>query len=192
MTRIWYGSQRHGLNIPFPIRTLYHFNGPKSNADPMPQMLAQNTARSPIIHELLDGNLLDELAQGAKLQHFGRDEQAIAQGELNDCLYVVLSGKATLTVSRENRQEDVMQLERGDFFGAMALLSSQPSPVSAIATEDLTVLTLTSAMMHRLVEQKPSLALEISQAIEMRQRAIGQIESYNSATEDAFLMLGAE
>ncbi len=176
MTRIWYGAQRHGLNIPFPIRTVYHFSGPKANADPMPQVLAQNINRSLIIHEILDGDLLDDFAQGAKFQHFGRGEQMIVEGDLNEYLYIILSGRAKLTITKLGEQEELMQLGRGEFFGAMSLLSSQPSPVTAIALEDLTVLTLTSDMMNQLVEHRPSLALDIGQVIEMRQRAIDLVK----------------
>ncbi len=174
MTRIWYGAQRHDLNIPFPIRTLYHFNGPKANEDPMPQVLEQQTDRSPIIHELLDGNILDEVGQGANLQYFGRDEQIIAEGERSDYLYIMLSGQVKLTTHVKGNLEEIMTLGQGEFFGAIAVLSNQPSPVSITALEDATVLRLTLSMMHQLIDRRPSLALEIGQVIELRQRAIQQ------------------
>ena len=133
----------------------------------MPQVLEQQTSRSPIIHELLDGNILD--------------------GDRSDYLYVMLSGQVKLTIREKGIQEEVMTLGQGEFFGAMAVLSNQPSPVSITALEDVTVLTLTLEMMHQLIDRKPSLALEIGQVIEVRQRAIQQFRSPSHLIQDSTL-----
>ncbi|MEY3826728.1 MAG: hypothetical protein RLZZ148_1545 [Cyanobacteriota bacterium] len=60
MTRIWYAAQRNNLNIPFPIRTLYHFHGPTS--------LAQGTEKKfygeTVVHQGSVNNALYVLISG--------------------------------------------------------------------------------------------------------------------------------
>ncbi|MGI9173700.1 MAG: hypothetical protein ACR2GR_00065 [Rhodothermales bacterium] len=76
MTRIWYAAQRNQLNIPFPIRTLYHADG--GEADSAQEALDRDMAAVPLFGQDLGGDGgLDSLAQEATLQHFGVGERVL-------------------------------------------------------------------------------------------------------------------
>ncbi len=171
MTQIWYASQREKINIPFPIRTVYTFDGDtedRSTPDAMRQ--AGNTA---LLRGAFDGDQLDALGQGASLKHFGRGETALAQGGYGERLFLVVAGSALL-VNRgpDARTRELFSLQRGDFFGEISLLSGGASPYGVVAEHDLQVLSFTRDIVDRLIDGKPSLAVEIGKVMDLRRKAI--------------------
>jgi small-conductance mechanosensitive channel len=80
MTRVWYTAQRNDLSIPFPIRTLYHFNGPTSQAKGLSKKVADSLQSIPSFVPLNEAENGQHLSQGIVLQHFGVGEQVVRQG----------------------------------------------------------------------------------------------------------------
>lgn len=178
MTRVWYAAQRHHLSIPFPIRTLYHFNGPTTQAQTstkkFTESLRQVPAFIPIDKTQTNGHIA---AQEVMLQHFGAGEKAIRQGYPSNALYIIVSGKAVLTtLDSSGRDREVMTLKSGDFFGVTTLFSEEPSTVSVTAVSDLEVMMIPAAIVDRTIERQPSFAREISQILELRRRAIQAVQ----------------
>ena len=173
MTRVWYAAQRQNLTIPFPTQTLYHFDGPKSKADSTSKKFADLQsipAFVPLTRERPD---LNGLPQPVILQHFGVGEKVMRQGYPSDALYIIIAGQAVMTITNDSGKEDeVVTLTRGEFFGEMALFSGEPSAVSVTAVEDLEVMVIYSNVVNEMIERQPSLAREISQIIEARRKAI--------------------
>jgi hypothetical protein len=135
VTRIWYAAQRNNLNIPFPIRTLYHFHGPTSLNQGTEKKFAESlqAMSAPLP---LDSTEIT-------LQHFGYGEKVINQNSLNNSLYVLISGEAMIkTLDSQGKEQEVMILRRGEFFGEMSLFSHEPSPVSVISITDLEVMKI--------------------------------------------------
>lgn len=174
MTRVWYAAQRKNLTIPFPTRTLYHFDGPTSKADSTSKKLAESLQSIPAFVPLArDQEDLDDLSPGVVLQHFGVGEKVVRQGYPGNALYIIVAGQAVITVTDDSGKEhEVVTLTRGEFFGEMALFSSEPSPVSVTAIDDLEVMVIYSDVVNKMIERQPSLAREIGQIIEARRKAI--------------------
>jgi len=171
MTRVWYAAQRHGLSIPFPIRTLYHFNGPTTEAKQTTQRLANSLQSIPSFVPL--DQHPDAFSQDILLQHFGSGEDVMRQGEMSDALYIIVSGQAQLRVSdRQGQEREVLTLHTGEFFGMITLLSGEPSAVSIMALGDLEVMRLSSLVVNQMIERQPSFSRELSQALEIRRHAI--------------------
>lgn len=174
MTRIWYAAQRNNLTIPFPIRTLYHFHGPTSRAEGISKKFAESLQSIPSFVPLdKEKTNLDTQSQGVVLHHFGAGEKVIQQGYPGNNLYIIVSGKALLTIKDESGWEhEVLPLESGDFFGEMSLFSGEPSAVSVSAIEDLEVMIVSATVVNQMIERQPSFAREISQILEVRRKAI--------------------
>lgn len=178
MTRIWYAAQRHDLSIPFPIRTLYHFNGPttqtQTNSKKFNESLRSIPAFIPIDQAQTNGKIA---AQEVMLQHFGVGERAIRQGYPSNALYIIVSGKAVLsTLDSVGCDREVMTLKAGDFFGVTTLFSDEPSTVSVTAVSDLEVMMIPDAIVDRTIDRQPSFAREMSQILELRRRAIQAVQ----------------
>lgn len=173
MTRVWYAAQRHNLSIPFPIRTLYHFHGPTSQAKGLSKKVADSLQSIPAFVPLDEEGNGQRLSQGIMLQHFGIGEQVVRQGDPGNALYIIVSGQATLSVMDAlNREHEVLPLKAGEFFGEMALFSGEPSPVSVLAAEDLEVMMIAASVVNQMIERQPSFAREIGQILEIRRRAV--------------------
>jgi small-conductance mechanosensitive channel len=179
MTRIWYAAQRHGLSIPFPIRTLYHFNGPTAEAKQTTQRL-HNSLQSIPAFVPLDAQAP---AQAMRLQHFGAGERVLRQGEISAALYIIISGQARFTaLDPQGQDREVLTLKAGEFFGMITLFSGEPSTVSITALEDLEVMRLSATVVNQMIERQPSFAREISQVLEIRRRAIQTVTDTTTDT----------
>jgi small-conductance mechanosensitive channel len=174
MSRVWYAAQRHNLVIPFPIRTLYHYNGPTSQAKGLSDKVTESLQSIPSFVPLdREADHLQTFAQGMVLQHFGTGEYVVKQGDPGQALYIIISGEARLLVSNPHGEEqEILPLKAGEFFGEMALFSGEPSAVSVLAVEDLEVMTLSLVVVNQMIERQPRFAREIGQILEIRRRAI--------------------
>ena len=185
MTRVWYAAQRAGITIPFPIRTVHHFDGDKLSPDRTPEAVRE-VADGLFASGGLSDEQLDEWARGATLKHFGDGEVAIRQGGTGSSLYVILAGTAVVThapaaaggeAGGEARTEPVelYELGRGDFFGEVTLFSGARSPYAVTARGDLETLSLSADTVNRIIENRPSLAVQIGRMIDTRRREITQL-----------------
>lgn len=172
MTRVWYAAQRHGLTIPFPIRTLIHERPHKDEL---------NGSTNRIITELRSlpcfitthSDVLEQLVANADFKSFGKGERIIYQGQEEVKLNFLLAGQVQMNVlSHTNHDQEVLRLSKGDFFGATALLSREPSSNSVVALSDVDVMILEIEAMQVLIERTPQLAREMDEIIEARRKAI--------------------
>ncbi len=173
MTRVWYTAQRNNLSIPFPIRTVYNFHGPTTQAKGLSKKVADSLKSIPAFLPLDEKENGQSLSQGMALQHFGAGEKVVRQGDPDSPLYIIISGQAILSVMDDSkRNHEVLTLKAGEFFGEMALFSGEPSPVTVTATYDLEVMMISSDVINQMIERQPSFAREIGQILEIRRRAI--------------------
>lgn len=176
VTRIWYAAQRNHLNIPFPIRTLYHFHGPTTLAKETEQKLVEGLQSIPTVVPFIRAENLVTSTEGITLQHFGAGEIVVRQGSSNHALYVVLSGQAVMkTLDNQGQEQEILLLKTGEFFGEMSLFSNEPSPVSLTSVSDLEVMKISPTIVNQMLERQPSFARELSQIFESRRKAVGEI-----------------
>lgn len=172
MTRVWYAAQRSNLNIPFPIRTLYHFHGPTSRAEGT-KKFAESLQSIPSFVPLDTPDNIQNLSQDITLKHFGAGEKVIQQGHASNALYIMIVGQAIMTVrDKDDRDHEVLPIKAGEFFGEMTLFSGEPSTVSITAAEDLEVMMISANEVNQMIERQPSFSREISQVLEIRRRAV--------------------
>lgn len=177
MTRVWYAAQRQNLTIPFPTQSLYHFDGIAAKADTTSKKLADLQSISAFVPLTKEQGLHDP-SQKIVLQHFGVSEKVIRQGHHGDALYIIIAGQAVITVTDDaGKEHTVVTLNRGEFFGEMALCSGEPSAVSVTAIDDLEVMVIYSNVVNDMIERQPSLAREIGQIIEARRKAIQLVQA---------------
>ncbi len=178
MSRIWYAAQRNNLTIPFPIRTLYHFNGPTSQAQGSSKKFTESLQSLPAFVPLQNPNAVaDGIANGINLQHYGAGEKVIWQGINNNALYIVIAGTAMMSVcDREHLEHELLTIKTGEFFGEMTLFSGETSPISVTAIADLEVMMLSAHAVNQMIDRQPSFAREISQILETRRRVVNTIQ----------------
>ncbi len=95
---------------------------------------------------------LERLAAATTSEHFEPGATVIVQGELADSVYVVLAGRAEVTVDGER----TAQLHPGDAFGEIAVLHATPRTATVTATEPLTVCRVPAADYLAAVTVRPT------------------------------------
>ncbi|NJK40254.1 MAG: mechanosensitive ion channel, partial [Acaryochloridaceae cyanobacterium SU_2_1] len=124
MTRIWYAAQRHHLVIPFPIRTLIHERTPLNPGGDLEQRVEE--LRSLPCFMAVQTEILAQLAYQAKFKSFGQGERIIQQGQTQVDLHFLLSGQVQILVEDSLKStQNLLLITKGEFFGAMSLLSQE-------------------------------------------------------------------
>ncbi|MCB0106862.1 MAG: mechanosensitive ion channel [Caldilineaceae bacterium] len=172
LTRIYYGAQRTGINIPFPIRTLYHFDGERPDPKGKQQEIA-GYLQPNFYFATLDTVVLEHVAGVATVQAYGRHEIVVTAGRPAAALFVIVRGRAELSaLDAEGDAQTVDRLGTGDIFGESVLLGNRPSTMTLTALEDLTVVRIPSAVINEVVERNPRFALALDELVEERLRIV--------------------
>ena len=107
-----------------------------------------------------------------KLQqaYYPRSAILCREGELGNCLYIVLSGQVKLSITEETHTKTLAYLNAGDFFGESAVLQNEPRSVTAEAVIDAEVLLLTRTLFDELLERDPAIMHNVIYALNQRIR----------------------
>ncbi len=107
-----------------------------------------------------------------KLQqaYYPRSAIICREGELGNCLYIILSGQVKLTITEETHTKTLAYLNAGDFFGESAVLQNEPRSVTAEAVIDAEVLLLTRNLFDEFLERDSSIMHNVIYALDQRIR----------------------
>lgn len=176
MTRIWYMAKRYNLTIPYPISTEFEYRSTALTPEKQAEIAKKTLMIIPSLSQF-GSETLDTLSRQGTWLDFAKDEFVLLEGEPLPGLYLIVEGKAQLSVTDLMGQYQVIgQLGRGEFFGEKAsLIFAQTSDVRVVALEDLTVLLLDKDTLQDMLEGSPRLSHEIGEIMELRRRAVNSI-----------------
>jgi len=92
-------------------------------------------------------------------------ERIVSVGEQGLCLYVLLSGRAKVSVGADGGEIVLAHIESGDFFGEVSLVDDGPRSADVTALEPCTLLRITRMTIGVLGGLQPSAAIQILGAI---------------------------
>ena len=121
------------------------------------------------------------IAFGADRRHLAAGQTLFRERSPAECAYVVASGRfelTTLDARGASRVEAVV--EAGTLLSELALVTLVERKYTAVALEDSTVIRITRALFHRLIEEYPDAA----RLIESRVR-----DNFNAMVLQATAML---
>jgi small-conductance mechanosensitive channel/CRP-like cAMP-binding protein len=167
-TNIWYEFKRRGINIPFPIRTLQVERKPKGAAPEEERDRARAILRDEPIFRCLSDEQVTGLLKQARHNQFGRGESLIVQGEEGDSMFILLRGKAQVSVNNNGSAVRVGVLRAGDCFGEMSLLTGEKRTATVRAEDDCEVLEIAKPVMAELLRQYPSCQQQLSELLAHR------------------------
>lgn len=92
------------------------------------------------------------LADALITRYFTNDDVIIHQGEKADGMYFIEKGIVRITMMDENGKEcEIQQLEKGQYFGELALVTNKPRAANAIAVNDVQVAFIDVEAFERLL-----------------------------------------
>jgi CRP-like cAMP-binding protein len=96
----------------------------------------------------------------------------VREGEDGREMYVIQRGEAVVTKTVEGREVEIARLKRGDFFGEMSLLESQPRYATVRAVGDAAALVIKPGALLLKIRRNPTFAFEMLQQMSRRLRVI--------------------
>lgn len=125
-------------------------------ADELPTI--QLLSRVPIFEELSRRELL-AIEKILHEREYILDEIIFRQGEPGMGMYIVQKGKVAIVSEPHNQQ--LFEMEDGNFFGEVALLDQQPRSATAIARTSCKVFGFFQPDLFELIDRDPRLGLKI-------------------------------
>lgn len=119
------------------------------------------------VFERVTPRTLTRVADEFNVENYAPGDQIIRQGDPGDRFYLIRQGK--VSVRKGNPEVQVVELDEGDFFGEMALLSGQPRNASVWAKESCLLYSLHKDRFHAALAETVSMEAEVREAYFDRQ-----------------------
>ena len=175
MSRVWYTARRFDLEMPLPQRIVHQAHEAPKKEDISIEKLRESLSQLSRMLPIEKANV-DALLDGSAIQHFGKGEVIIRQGDPTGMLYVVLEGKALVSArSKEGNKLIISDLSRGDFFGEITLFTNKKSTFQVEAMEDLNVISIFPDEVLEMVEKNPRLAHFLDEMMDARQSRVKEL-----------------
>jgi small-conductance mechanosensitive channel/CRP-like cAMP-binding protein len=179
--RIWYLFGRNGWEIPFPVRHVLmeraHPQPPRSLAD-YNAVLASIEFFAP-----LSEKERADLARQVTCRVYAPGELVVSQGDAGASMFIIDSGKAEVLVPGPHSRRRVAVLEKGDFFGEMALFTGESRSADVVALEELALLEVAKPAMEMILRDNVRLVEAFGHVIAARHAGLEQLSQTSPREE---------
>src|SRR6267143_6782018 len=130
-----------------------------------------DTLRHVPLFESLDDETARELCHLLESVDYKAGAFLFRAGDEGNAMYLIERGKVRICVrATDGREMTLTELDRGDFFGEMALLDGQRRSADAVVAEDARLAVLSREHFLSFVRSSPNVALELLTALANRLR----------------------
>jgi CRP/FNR family transcriptional regulator, cyclic AMP receptor protein len=123
-------------------------------------------ARAPLFAGLDRGHLEDVLAVGQRVS-FQPGQNIVERGDPGDAMYILVGGAAEVDVGGRFHR-----LERGDFFGEMAVLAGERREATVKAVEPVEALRIPADDLQAFLSDNPQVAVGMLRSLVERLREV--------------------
>lgn len=163
---IWYHFNREGIEIPFPIRTIYHA-APEAGVDVEKEV--RSLLDSVDFFKVLGEEGLSVLRRRARYEIYAAGEKVCVQGQPGDSFYIIRRGRLQVTKVDEDGEVIVSaEMRAGQYFGEMALLTGEPRSATVSAITDAELLRLRKEDLRALLTENTKVEEMLSEVLAQR------------------------
>jgi CRP-like cAMP-binding protein len=101
---------------------------------------------------------------------FATGDYIFREGELGTEMFIIQDGEVHICKTLKGETHVLSRLEKGDFFGEMAILESVPRSADAIAHSDVKVIAITGSRFDEMLRRNPEIAVRIIRKYSKRLR----------------------
>lgn len=168
VSSLWYALRRHGIEIPFPVRTLVLSQERRIEESEALREIAAELRGVDFLHELTDEEMRI-LSNTVRVRQFGAGEALVREGESGETFYIIRRGVVDVTAKgADGRPVHLNELSHPAFFGEMALMTGEPRNATIRARTDAEVLEMSRHGFTELFKSHPEAAAQISEIIAAR------------------------
>lgn len=114
---------------------------------------------------------LESMSQLASFKTYPKNTIIISEGDFSDTLYGVLSGKLKVYLSDDEGKEIIINiLEKGDYFGELALIDEAPRSASVMTTEETRLVAISKQAFEESLTRHPTIAIRVIKGLSSRLR----------------------
>ncbi len=105
------------------------------------------------------------------LTHFNKGHVLFREGEDGEDMYIIQSGRVAIKKRVKEGDTTLATLEKGDFFGEMAILERMPRSATAEVVEDGDLIVISSETFGDMIKANPEIAVRMlrKQSIRLRE-----------------------
>ena len=108
------------------------------------------------------------------LTHFTKGHVLFREGEEGDDMYIIQSGRVAIKKKVKEGEATLAVLEKGDFFGEMAILERLPRSASAEVSEDGDIIVINGETFGDMIKTNPEIAIRMLRKQSIRLRETNQ------------------
>jgi CRP-like cAMP-binding protein len=123
------------------------------------------------------------------LTHFQKGHVLFHEGEEGDEMFIIQSGKVAIKKKVKDQDTVLATLEKGDFFGEMAILERMPRSASAEIVEEGDLIVISGETFGDMIKANPEVAVRMLRKYSIRLREtnkqLEQVLAHGSMSPDA-------
>ncbi len=131
---------------------------------------------------------------------YAAGDMIFSQGDLGTDMFIIQDGEVEIIKHISGESHILSHLERGDFFGEMALLEAAPRTADAIAKTEVKVLVINGSRFDDMLKKNPEIAVRIIRKYSKRlreantllERLVGREVDADHAALDATMLKPSE
>jgi CRP-like cAMP-binding protein len=104
------------------------------------------------------------------LTHYKKGQVLFHEGDDGDEMYIVQSGRVAIKKKVKDSDTTLAVLEKGDFFGEMAILERMPRSASAEVVEDGDLIVISGEIFGDMIKANPEIAVRMLRKYSIRLR----------------------
>jgi CRP/FNR family transcriptional regulator len=129
-------------------------------------------SRSPLLRELSDEDT-EVFRPHTRVVLLPRGERLFEEGDIGDCLYLVISGKVKLTRTAPDGRESLVSVHGpGDMFGELAMFDPTYRTSAASAVIDARLAEIAHRDLREVLTTRPAVALLLLKVLAQRLRRV--------------------
>jgi CRP-like cAMP-binding protein len=101
---------------------------------------------------------------------YSAGERIFSQGELGTEMFIIQEGEVEIVKHIGGESHVLSRLEKGDFFGEMALLEAMPRTADAVAATEVRVVAINGSRFDEMLRKNPEVAVRIIRKYSKRLR----------------------
>jgi CRP-like cAMP-binding protein len=173
--RVWFALRRANIPMSIPASSVFVTHETPERAE---RKAADELARrlgalaSVELFRGLPEQTRQAVAADLVFTPFTAGEAITREGEVDDGLYMLVSGEAVVRIGAGVEQRDVARLAAGQCFGAMSLMTGEARTATVVAATDSVCYRLDKPAFERVLRETPALADQIAELLAARRMAL--------------------
>jgi len=131
-------------------------------------------------------------APGPYLMEVKEGEFVFREGDLGTEMYIIHEGKVEILSGSGSSEQLLSVLEKGDFFGEMAILEDLPRAASARAVTDVKLLEINGSTFDKMLRANPEIAVRMMRKLARRLRETDELLRGSTFSREAAANISRE